>query len=340
VSAINGNGEGPLSNAVSDTPPAAGTTTALSHNSWANGNITVAGAVDWYKFTAPAAATYHLQWDDRYNSTGGKTLYAHVSVYRGDGTMVLTNMANGYTYPRPISVSMGETVYVRVEGQFGCTGTYAVRYYDPTSLPPQTAPSHIEVYGNPAPACVVAWGDVAGATGYRVYRSTTGTFGSTPYTTLSGEYATAYMIDADVTAGTTYYYKVSAINGNGEGPLSNAVSDTPPAAGTTTLLTLGAWTTGNLSTATQADWYRITFGTAGTYYLQWDDRYEGSGTYSGDLEVSAWHTDGTPLFTYMDSGYSDPPSWYFNAGETLYVRVTPYRNEIEFVGPYAVRYYE
>src|SRR5262249_44425135 len=65
--------------------------------------------------------------------------------------------------------------------------------------------------------------DAAGGstiTGYRIYRGTApGT--ETPLATLG---AAASWDDTTVSAGTLYYYRVSAINDSGEGALSNEVS--------------------------------------------------------------------------------------------------------------------
>jgi hypothetical protein len=63
---------------------------------------------------------------------------------------------------------------------------------------------------------------------YKVYRGTV-SGGETLLTTLGN--VTSYD-DTAVTNGTTYYYKVSAVNGVGEGALSNEVSVTPQAAAT------------------------------------------------------------------------------------------------------------
>ena len=62
-------------------------------------------------------------------------------------------------------------------------------------------------------------------TGYKVYRRT----GSTSYALLStvSAGATSYS-DTQLVSGTTYTYKVSAVNANGEGAASNEVSPTPP----------------------------------------------------------------------------------------------------------------
>jgi hypothetical protein len=126
---VNGNGDGILSTAVSDTVPAAGTGTDLSANTWVNGSI--ATEVDWYKFSATADVTYYLQWDDVYNNGGGKTAALLVSAYRAsDGTPLFSGVVNGYSYPPFFSVSTNDTIYIWVKNQNSDTGTYAIKYYE------------------------------------------------------------------------------------------------------------------------------------------------------------------------------------------------------------------
>ena len=67
-------------------------------------------------------------------------------------------------------------------------------------------------------------------TNYKIYRATL-SGAETLLTTLGN--VTTYD-DAAVTNGTTYYYKVSAVNGVGEGAQSNEASATPQAGGATT----------------------------------------------------------------------------------------------------------
>ncbi|MDR3600739.1 MAG: protease pro-enzyme activation domain-containing protein [Desulfosporosinus sp.] len=66
----------------------------------------------------------------------------------------------------------------------------------------------------------LTWSAVSGATSYKVYRSTS----ATGNYALVGTSTTASYSDINLTASTTYYYKVSAVNGNGEGLQSSAVS--------------------------------------------------------------------------------------------------------------------
>jgi len=73
---------------------------------------------------------------------------------------------------------------------------------------------------------IVEWSSVSNATGYRIYRST----GSSGNYTQIGISAVNSYNDYAIQLGMTYYYKVSAYNGNVEGPQSNnpASATTPP----------------------------------------------------------------------------------------------------------------
>jgi Glycoside hydrolase family 44/PA14 domain/Fibronectin type III domain len=77
----------------------------------------------------------------------------------------------------------------------------------------------------------LSWNASAGATSYNVYRGTT----SGGETLLqSGVTATTYA-DPGLTNGTTYFYRVTAVNGVGEGAMSAEVSATPQVAAPTNL---------------------------------------------------------------------------------------------------------
>ena len=63
----------------------------------------------------------------------------------------------------------------------------------------------------------LSWNAVSGATSYKVYRGTASGVGRRCF--QSGVTATTFL-DTGVTNGTTYFYKVSAVNAGGESPLS------------------------------------------------------------------------------------------------------------------------
>jgi hypothetical protein len=73
----------------------------------------------------------------------------------------------------------------------------------------------------------MAWNASSGAEGYVLYRAlTSGSEGSTPY---QASIASTSDTDSLVTNGTTYYYKVSAVNATGAGPQSVEFSAQPSA---------------------------------------------------------------------------------------------------------------
>jgi len=67
-------------------------------------------------------------------------------------------------------------------------------------------------------------------TGYRLYRGTSSD-GASFYSNVDG---TTYQDIANVTNGTTYYYKVTAVNSAGESAFSNEAIATPPGGGSDT----------------------------------------------------------------------------------------------------------
>jgi hypothetical protein len=71
----------------------------------------------------------------------------------------------------------------------------------------------------------LSWNASAGATSYKVYRGTS----SGGETLLQSNVTGTSFLDTSVTNGTTYYYKVSAVNAAGESALSAEASATPQA---------------------------------------------------------------------------------------------------------------
>ncbi len=85
-------------------------------------------------------------------------------------------------------------------------------------LLPPPAPTGVAVAFAPTSLSII-WSAVAGATSYNLYR------GTTPGgETLLTAGVTSPSVDSTVTGGTTYYYKVTAVNAAGEGAKSSEVS--------------------------------------------------------------------------------------------------------------------
>ncbi|MGC4114778.1 MAG: glycosyl hydrolase family 18 protein [Myxococcales bacterium] len=134
--------------------------------------------------------------------------------------------ALGVTGPRLQGVVFQEAAGASLKPMYLDVIALAAGSSTPTPTPPP-APSGLVATASTG-AVGLSWSSVSGATGYSVYRasSATGAWASitaTPVTSTSFQ-------DAAVSAGSTYWYAVSATNSAGEGAKSSAASATVPAA--------------------------------------------------------------------------------------------------------------
>ena len=199
-------------------------------------NPSVAGLEVWTPPSAPAAptgltatagnASVSLGW----TASSGASSY---NVYRGtsaggeSGTAIATGVTTtSYT---DATATNGTTYYYKVAA-VNSTGTSALS--NEASATPQTsvpaAPTGLTATGNNG-SVSLNWGASSGATSYKLFRSTSsGGEGTTAY--VSSITATSYS-DTGVTNGTTYYYKVAAVNGAGTSAQSAEASATPAGGG-------------------------------------------------------------------------------------------------------------
>ncbi|MDR2501034.1 MAG: collagen-like protein [Treponema sp.] len=330
-----------------ETGPAGSDPVALTAASWQDGELK-AGSVHWYSFSALSFITYPIQWNDAGNGDNTKDAKVKVSAYKADGTSLFTDQTNGYTTPKTITGYTG-TVYLRVESILSAVGgTYAIKYNDPaatasalTSGSWQTGniatASSTQLYKFTAASGTiygVQWNDTydgsgtyTGKVNVSAYRSDGTAFfrdaavGYTAPRTISGYTGTVYLqVTPNSSSTGTYAVRYEAYN---------------PAASASALAS-GSWQTGTLTAVSNVHWYRFTAASGTTYSVSWDDSYSGSGTYTGDLYVSAYKADGTALFTDADTAYSTPQTISGYTG-TVYLQVKPYGGA-SYLGTYAIKY--
>ncbi|MHB8573319.1 MAG: fibronectin type III domain-containing protein [Candidatus Dormibacteria bacterium] len=184
--------------------------------------------------TGPGANQVSLSWSAPPDN--GSTI-DHYNVYRGTASGAEASVAvattNGFSYVDN-SVSPGNTYYYQVtavnglgEGQ-PSSEVYAAAPQVPVAPPTPT----IAVAGSGM--LRVVWDPPASngglpLTAYRVYR----TVGASTTLIATEPTTTFAFTDTGLTGGTTYSYNVTAVNAEGESPLSSpvaAVAETPPAA--------------------------------------------------------------------------------------------------------------
>jgi hypothetical protein len=111
------------------------------------------------------------------------------------------------------------------------------------------------------------WDAVSGATGYIVKRSTTA---GGPYITIATNVTGTSYVDTTVTNGTTYYYVITAVDGNGnESGNSNEASAAPQASSGHGLLRI------TMNDSSERE-YRLSTGEIESF-IKWYDRTVGTG---------------------------------------------------------------
>jgi hypothetical protein len=99
------------------------------------------------------------------------------------------------------------------------------------------APTGLTASGG-ASSVTLNWSSSSGATSYEIYRGTS----SGGETLLVSGITTTTYTDTNVTNGTTYYYKVVAVNGSGLSSYSNEANDFPNSSGGTGDINLAGYT--------------------------------------------------------------------------------------------------
>lgn len=204
VTAVNGGGgESAASTQVSCTPaPPAPTDVNATPE---NGGVTIAWTA------VPGATSYNIYWS---TTTG---------VASGNGTQIAGVTDASYTHT---PLNNGTTYYYVVTAVFA-TGESAASTQ--VSAIPAVNPAPAEPIGvTAAPGngqVTISWTAVPGATSYNIYWSTVS--GVTPANGIRIAGVTTPYTQAGLSNGTTYYYVVTAVNGNGESTASIQVSVAP-----------------------------------------------------------------------------------------------------------------
>jgi cellulose 1,4-beta-cellobiosidase len=208
-----------------------------------------------------------------YRSTDGGSTYSQLA----------TSTTAGYTDG---AVTNGSAYYYKITATngYGTSGYSSVVNATPAAVAPSAPTGLSAVAGNTQVS--LTWNTVIGSTSYNVLRSTSSGTEAQLVNVLAANYT-----NTGLTNGTTYYYKVQAVNGNGTSVSSLEVSATP----TNNLIPVGATyiTSGYLS-----DWYSISISpnthytiTMGANDQFWTfNRYSGYNYSSGVIEEANTNT--------------------------------------------------
>ena len=186
-------------------------------------NITFAGS-------GPAAPTVTAGTDSqgrptlKWNAVTGAAKYEVYRSYSENGPYTKYSTVTGTTYTNTAYLENGTTYYYRVRAlnSSGVAGAYSsvvyVTYKQTLSAPTVTGGNDSQ--GRPT----LKWDKVAGAAKYEVYRSYSQNGNYSKYSTQT---STGYTNSSYLTSGSTYYYKVRALDADGTaGPWSDVVAVT------------------------------------------------------------------------------------------------------------------
>lgn len=199
VAAVSAGGTGPYSSPVSATPLAAPAGLAATA-----GDTRVSLA-----WTAVPGASAYAVLRGTSSTTSLMVVVAEGLVAPAFVDSGLTNQTSYYYRVRAVGLNSVGPVSTALRAK-------------PMPPPPSVAPAPLVATAGNA-RVVLSWPAVPGVSGYKVYRTTTGTFDAPP---IASTTATTYTNNGLVN-GTTYLYTVAAYGIGGIGPRAPAVSATP-----------------------------------------------------------------------------------------------------------------
>ena len=286
VSAANSAGEGAVSAQASAT-----TSAVVAAVPGAPAGVSATGGskqvtIAWT--AVPGAASYNVYW----SASSGVTP-ANGSKVSGNSTqLVLTNLADGTTYYCVVTA-------LNAVGESAPSVQLVATTLAPVPAPTApSAPVGLSAVGG-AKQATVSWTAVAGAASYNLYWSTTA--GVTPSTGTRIAAASSPYVLSNLSAGTSYYFVVTAQNSVGESaPSSQASATTSPAPPALPAVPTGVSAAGG-SKQVNVSWPAVSGATS--YNLYWSTT-TGVSTSTGTRITGA-------VSPYLQTGLAAGTSYYY-----------------------------
>ena len=213
--------------------------------------------------TATGAASLFASWNRVDNAVSYRIEYSTSADFASIFTQMVSQPVSGAAVTADIDdLASGTTYYLRVvavgNGTNYTDSTVSNVLHAATPVTVPVAPTNLQSPSQTATDIELTWNPVGNAASYLLERSLNGTSG---WTQLGGELTAASYRDTGLTAGTTYYYRVSAVNSAGTSPAS-AVLETKtvlPVPSAPTTLTNTEQTTTSLSFSWSASQYAAAY---------------------------------------------------------------------------------
>jgi hypothetical protein len=311
--------------------PPGTTTTTLTENTWADGNLPTSSDEQWFNFTATAGTQYiHICF--------GTLTYMRVQVYDSSGAAVGSVSYLSDTRSVSRSVTEGQEYYIRVWTYSSYSGTYRIAF-NTTFAPPGTTTLTENTWadGNLPTSSDEQWfkfsataetqcihGGFGTLTSMRVqvYDSSGVAVGSETWLSSNTRF-----VSRSVTAGQEYYIRVWS-SSSYSGTYQIAFNALPAPPGTAiTMLTENTWADGNIPTSSDEQWFKFT-ATAETQCI-----HVSFGTLQY-LYVQVYDSSGATVGSQTNLSSSNNVFRTVMVGQEYYIRVRPYNSS--YSGTYRI----
>jgi hypothetical protein len=307
----------------------------LTANVWADGNIPTSADVQWFKFTATAAAQY-------IHAGFGTLTRLDIQLYDNTGkTVGYQTTFDSYLKFTLRPLTAGQVYYIKVWSySTSYSGTYQIAFNTSTTAPLVTLPSNaiqltagVWADGNIPTSADAQWfkftatvetqyihasfGTLTGLS-VQLYDSSSNTVGNQTNFSGSTKYASRTL-----TVDQEYYIKVLPYSSSDSGTYQIAFNTSTAAPLPTNAIQLAAniWADGDIPTSGGEQWFKFT-ATAATQYIHASfgtlDAYDG-------LYIQLYDSGGNTVAsrTYLDNS-SKYINWSLTEGQEYYMKVWPY----------------
>jgi len=184
----------------------------------------------WINYTVnvATAGTYITSFRLASGATGGGTLHLQNTAGTNISGEITCPDTGGWETWSTVTASMTLPAGVQTFTLIEDSGSYNVNYISLSLPSAPAAPTGLTAVPGNAQVSL-SWNSSSQATSYNVYRSTTS--GGEGSTAIASGITTTNFTNSGLTNGTTYYYKVAAVNSIGTSPQSSEASAKPSAAG-------------------------------------------------------------------------------------------------------------
>jgi DNA polymerase III delta prime subunit len=335
----------------------------LTANQWEDDSLTTSVKEIFYSFSVTKGTKYYLWWYDLYQGDYIKTLNIDVSAFYSSGHIVFADIDSAWDQPESFTANSSGTVYVRVYSHLSGSGTYSI-VYNTTSIRPKWKPpsdftplkNNQWENGNITVSVMENWYSFSVISGTDYYLWLNNYYHGDGTKTLEGKarvfYSNGDLIkvypDWDYSDGFTassseMVHVIVYPNSSRDVGTYGIVYSTsrsrrpdwqPPS--NPTPLAINQWE--DVTDPVREGWYSFSV-TGGTQYYLWlNGLFLGDGTKTMNGRVSAFYSNGEPIFTVNYSAWDRPVSFTASFKDTVYVRVYPYPYGGNETGTYSIVY--